>query len=372
MEPVIIIGYIVSVVLLLLGIVLLIKSIHLKINIVVLIFVIILSAVGNLLAVTLNMLNSRIGQMLLSLGFILLYFHYESIASRKPHMFITSFLMMIFAVIVGFNVLLIIYLYSDPAIMELANQDPQNFFFNIENLVYKTAFITQYYLVSVIGLISFIRSFVVIISAYKLSKSKPALVDSIGLLFLIIYRSLFLPRIFLTAEQFMFVSSIALGCSVIGLLSILVNYVINSDFLYLLPFPIHSFMIYNNNGLLCYSRKVEQIQPEIESKDHLITGAFSAITTLIQESLGGNARIQHINAQQYQIFFNALPNESGTLVVIAYGETALFIRSLRRFIRNISSELLNSLNNITIISSIELEIDKIIQQSYPYVAFAKK
>jgi hypothetical protein len=131
-------------------------------------------------------------------------------------------------------------------------------------------------------------------------------------------------------------------------------------------------MIYNKHGLLCYSRKVEQLQPEMEEQDYLITGAFSAITNLIEENLGGGAKIQHINAQQYQIFFNPLPNNSGTLVVIAYGETALFIRSLQRFIANISPELLDSINSPVISTKLGLNIDNLIQKSYPYVNFAKK
>ncbi|NHJ86611.1 MAG: hypothetical protein FK734_14185 [Asgard group archaeon] len=371
MDPLTIIGYSVSIVLLLLGIVLLGKSIHLKINITLLILVIVFSAVGNLFAVAFGIIYGQIGSILLGFGFILLFFHYETIASRKPNMIITSMLLMIYALIVGFIIVLMTHLLSDPANLIQANQNPRYYFIELGILPYKVAFLGQYYLGSLLALISFTRSFIVIIRAYRLSRSKPALVDTIGLFLLIVYRVLFIPRFFVSEELGMLITTIALGFSVIGLLMILINYVINSDYLYLLPFPIHSFMIYNKHGILCYSRKVKQEHPEIEEKDYLITGAFSAISTLIQESLGGNAKIQHINAQEYQIFFNSLPDESGTLVVIAYGETKLFIRSLRRFIANISLKLLQSLDNTVLVSSIELEIDKVIQQSYPYVDFAK-
>ncbi|NHJ85899.1 MAG: hypothetical protein FK734_10585 [Asgard group archaeon] len=372
MDPTTIVGIIVSVVLILLGIVLLVKSIYLKINTTILILVIIFSAVGNLLALTFGVINERVGSILLALGFILLYFHYESIASRRPNMIITSILLMIFAVVVGFNVMLIIYLVSNPEIMELASQNPHYFFNEIDELAYKIAFVSQFHMTSIIGLISFSRSFMVILQAFKLSKSKPALVDTFGLAFLIIYRLLFIPRFYLSLEMSTLISTIALGCSIVGLLLILINYVINSDYLYLLPFPIHSFMVYNQHGILCYSRKVEQVKPEMEDKDYLITGAFSAISTLIQESLGGNAKIQHINAQQYQIFFNSLPSETGTLVVIAYGETALFLRSLRRFTASMSPELLASLNETVLVSTIKLNFDELILKSYPYVNFAKR
>lgn len=372
MDPTTIIGYSVSIVLLLLGIVLLVKSIHLRINITVLILVIVFCGVGNLIAIAFGMILGQIGQLMLGIGFIFLYLHYESIASRKPNMIITSFLLIVYALAIGFNVVLIAHLLSNPAILEMAQQNPRFYFFQSGELAYKIAFTAQFYLISIAGLTAFIRSLVVILRAYKISESKPALIDAIGLIFLIIYRLLFLPRFFIPEELAILLSVIALGCSVVGLLMILINYIINSEYLYLLPFPIHSFMIYNKHGVLCYSRKVEQLQPEMEEKDYLITGAFSAITNLIQESLGGEAKIQHINAQQYQIFFNPLPDDSGTLVVIAYGETALFIRSLRRFIKSISSKLLSSINEPVLVSSLQVEIDKLIQQSYPYVNFAKK
>lgn len=371
MDPVSIVGYTLSAVLIVLGIVLLIKSIRLKVNINLLFVVILCSAVGNLLAIAFGMIAALVGQILISIGFIALFLHYETIATRKPNMLITGILLMLFAMVVAFNILLIIFL-SNYDQIELVNQNKQSFFFKIDDPVYKTAYILEVYFISIIALITFIRSFVVIFRAYLLSKSKPALVDSIGLGFLIIYRILFLPRYFLSVEQFMTISTIALGFSVVGLFMILVNYIVNPDYLYLLPFPIHSFMIYNNNGVLCYSRKVEQVQPEMEDKDLLISGAFSAISSLIQESLGADAKIQYIDAQQYQIYFNPLPKNSGTLVVIAYGETALFLRSLQRFTASISPTLLTSLNDVTIQTIFKQEIDTLIQKSYPYVNFAKK
>ncbi|MFW9923981.1 MAG: hypothetical protein ACFFDW_11915 [Candidatus Thorarchaeota archaeon] len=372
MEPVIVVGYALTAVLLIVGIVLLVRSIQMKINIALLILVIVFCAVGNLLVVAFGIIIGRIGQLLLTLGFILLFFHYENIASRKPNMLITCFLLMDYALALAFNIVIIIYLTGNQSAYELASQNTNEYFMILAEPLIKISYYSQMYLVTIIGLTAFIRSFIIIIRAYKVSKSKPAFVDSIGLFFMILYRAVQLPVFLLTPTQFTLIITIALGLSTVGLLLILTNYLINSDYLYLLPFPIQSFMIYNSNGILCYSRKIEQTHPEMESKDHLITGAFAAISMLIEEILGRNAKIRYINAQQYQIYFNPLPNDSGTLVVIAYGESALFISSLRRFIANLSPELLKSLSDITVVSTIQSEIDKLIQQSYPYVNFAKE
>jgi hypothetical protein len=370
MDTITIIGIIVSSVLLLVGLVILIKSIHLKINTTLLILVIVFSAIGNLLAISGVILYTIIGQILVGLSFIFLYFHYESLASSKVSKIITPFLLMTYAIVVSFNILLIIGLYN-PALPDPSGQAPQEYYFELDEPVYRSAFIIQFYLSVIIGLTAFIRSFIVIFQTYQLSKSKPALIDSIGLGALIIYRALFLPRYFLNLEQFTLISSIALGFSIIGLLLILMNYTINSDYLYLLPFPIYSFMIYNKSGVLCYSRKVAQDQPQMEGRDHLISGAFTAISNLIQENLGRDAKIKHIDAQQYQISFNPLPDDTGTLVVIAYGTTPLFLHSLRRFISNLSSKLLASLKDTVVYTDFEQELDKLIQKSYPYVNFAK-
>ena len=80
------------------------KSIHLKINITLLILVIILSAVGNFLAVSFGIIFAQVGSLLLGLVFILLYFHYESIASRRSNIILTNILLMLFATAIGFGI----------------------------------------------------------------------------------------------------------------------------------------------------------------------------------------------------------------------------------------------------------------------------
>ena len=54
---------------------------------------------------------------------------------------------------------MIIHLISYPAILELANQNLKFYFIETDELVYKMAFVTQFQMITTIGLISFIRSF---------------------------------------------------------------------------------------------------------------------------------------------------------------------------------------------------------------------
>ena len=158
--------------------------------------------------------------------------------------------------------------------------------------------------------------------------------------------------------------------AILGVLLLVFNYALHSDYLYFLPFPIHTFMIYNKIGLLCYSRLVKPSDEFNEDKGMLMSGAFSAISAMIQESLGSQAKIQHINAQQYQIFFIPIGNDEGTLVVISYGESGLFKKSLKRFISIFDRGLVEEINySHSDINALEPKLDKVIQKSYPYVKF---
>jgi len=132
-------------------------------------------------------------------------------------------------------------------------------------------------------------------------------------------------------------------------------------------------MLYNKNGLLCYSRKVQQKRLGMDEKDLIISGAFTAISALINETLGSQAKIRHINAQQFQIYFNTLPNEVGSFVVIAYGATGLFEKSLNRFISMMTMSFFESLNSAgTEMEALEREIDDMIKDAFPYIQISNE
>jgi hypothetical protein len=228
------------------------------------------------------------------------------------------------------------------------------------------------YLQTIMSIIIFGRAVYIINKINKLAKIKATRIELIGLILLLIYRSIFLLRNLVNPAIYMGVMTMGLIISIIGLLILIGNYVRNSEYIYLLPFPIHSVMVYSKSGLLCYIRKFERLTPDMENKDILMTGAFTAIAALIQETLGSQAKIQHINAQQYQIFFNRLPNDSGNLVVISYGETAFFHKSLVRFVKTIDATLLEEINSSNDLNLLESKIDILIKKAFPYVNFIRR
>jgi hypothetical protein len=229
------------------------------------------------------------------------------------------------------------------------------------------------YIISALAIIVFVRAIQIIYNVHNLVHLSVTRNELCGLSMLLIYRITLLPFIWLPEQAMTLVMTLSLIFSIIGLFVLIINYMRNPDYMYLLPFPIHSFMLYNKNGLLCYSRKVQQKRLGMDEKDLIISGAFTAISALINETLGSQAKIRHINAQQFQIYFNTLPNEVGSFVVIAYGATGLFEKSLNRFISMMTTSFFESLNSAgTEMEALEREIDDMIKDAFPYIQISNE
>jgi len=225
---------------------------------------------------------------------------------------------------------------------------------------------------SLIICIVFLLAFFTIIKELKTIKIKPIIIESIGLVFLIVYGSSYLVRdIFFYESAYELFTSIALVFSLIGLLLIISNFIIHPDYLYLIPFPIFNFMIFNEGGISCYFRKVKS-QSELQQKkgvEHLMAGALTALSTMFKEVLGSGANIRYIDADNFIIIVTSLPEKKGIFVVISGGDTALFKKSIIRFTRTWSSKLLAEINGMFDLNEIRPKIDALIKSSFPYIVF---
>jgi signal transduction histidine kinase len=219
----------------------------------------------------------------------------------------------------------------------------------------------------------FLLALYTIMKEFKLIKSKAILIESIGLILLNLYGFSYLIRdLFLYEAYYELLTSLALIFSLIGLILIISNFIIHPDYLYLLPFPIFSFMIFNEGGTLCYFRKVQQIdsdEPEAHS-EHLLAGAFTAVSNMFKEVLGAGANIRYIDAENFIIIVTSLPENKGVLVVISRGDTALFKSSIIRFANTWTPQMLDEINKIADLNEIRPKIDKLIKSAFPYVEFS--
>ena len=93
-----------------------------------------------------------------------------------------------------------------------------------------------------------------------------------------------------------------------GMLILMMNSFYYKDYVYRLPVPVHDFLIYSSSGLLVYSRKVKIPGINLVLEKQLITGMFTAIASLIKETLGSDSKLLQINVNNYQIFFSEMPN----------------------------------------------------------------
>jgi hypothetical protein len=156
--------------------------------------------------------------------------------------------------------------------------------------------------------------------------------------------------------------------ALIGMSILMVNSFYNKDYVYRLPVPVHDFLIYNSSGLLVFSRSVKIPGINLIFEKQLITGMFTAISSLIKETLGTESILLQIDVNRYQIFFSEMPNKRGTLAVIATEGTYFLKQSIKRFILSISNELNQKINE-SIVDTVELakELDVLLSRAFPFL-----
>ncbi len=367
MDLVRVIAIIISGILLVLFYIIYIKSKRLEVDINFILLALLFSSLGNIGAILPNNISNRIGSIIMGIGFIFIYFHYERIARAEPNLLIISTLFMFFAASVILDLKMIFFFLTPEGKNYPLVFSPN---INVLELEYNMKFslMVSFNLYILISLIVLVQAIIIMIKINKRSPNRATIMELTGLLFLLVYRSTFGFRFIIPFEQIQVLYLIALTTAVIGIICIIATYLFHPDYLYLLPFPIHSFMIYNENGVLSYFKEVETKEYFGEVKGLLMSGAFTAIGGIVEESLGTEAKIQHINAQKFQIFFNKIGKNQGNLVVIALGNTALFKKSLKRFISTMDPPLIKKINSDFVdLDSIEPEIEHHIQVCFPYI-----
>ena len=317
---------------------------------------ILLGLIGQGLAAT-GIASLYIGITLVVWSFFFIYLHYSALEYLRPNILIFSLLLIINSMIIAFSTTSLFYIITESS---------------LRRLMYSTIRL----LTSVSCLIALGKVLPITYKINKLSPTKASMLEIVGLVFLAGYRVVFFGRdiaysllmIELANPTHTLLTMIGFVFVAIGLVIILLNYTIHSDYIYSLPFPVHSIMIYNKGGLPSYNRMVHASLYHKESHNFLISGAFTAISQLIFETLGSGTRLRHINAGDHQIFFVNLREDQGTLAVIAMGGTVFFRRSLDRFVSRIPLQLQRDINNADFHPpSVQAKFDEVLMKSFPYL-----
>ncbi|MBD3195771.1 MAG: hypothetical protein GF317_11985 [Candidatus Lokiarchaeota archaeon] len=313
-----------------------------------------------------NLFIMMIMTSFLPLGILFLFFHYEEISHPRPRLSLLIILLGLYIFLVSSKLVIPIYMSLNGLSLSTYYTELRLFgdmfiftFFRISN------FLTSIMIFSV-----FLLAIITVIKELKVIKTRAIFVESVGLMFLIMYGLFYLIRdLFFYETAYELLTSVALIFSLIGLLLIISNFILHPDYLYLIPFPIYSFMIFNEGGTSCYFRKVKTLD-ELQTKknmEHLMAGALSAVSTMFKEVLGAGANIRYIDADNFIILVTTLPERKGIFVVISRGETALFKKSVTRFTLTLPSKLLNEMNGVHDLNELYPKIDKLIKSSFPYV-----
>jgi hypothetical protein len=304
----------------------------------------------------------------LPLGILFLFFHYEFISQSRPRLYLLIYLLSLFLFLLSFKFILAIYILLEDVSLDTYYLNLRLYDDIFMNTVFRMSNIIQ----SLLILSVFIFASLTIIKELKITKLKALKIESIGLTFLLIYGLTYLIRDFFFYNSYYDIfTSAALIFSLIGLLFIISNFIIHPDYLYLLPFPIYNFMIFNEGGTLCYLRKVQGAGREEPKKnlEHLLAGAFTAVSNMFKEVLGAGANIRYIDADNFFILVTSLPDKKGVFVVISQGETGLLKNSIIRFTRTWTPQLIDEINGFVDLNELRPKIDKLIKSSFPYVNF---
>jgi hypothetical protein len=331
-----------------------------------------MGVIGNSLTIANQYYSENfLGTAIVSIAFTFLFLHYEATA----HEHITNW---VFILLICLNVAIFTILglfcawinFMSPTNPTINNVEIGGF---SSDFIVKLTYITIQFLSIVHGFIVYIRSLSTVMKIHRITKIVATKMEISCLILLMLYKICFLISLLTDIQSRTgIIKTMGLVFFIIGLFILLFTYIVYPDYLYLLPFPIYCIMLYNKSGILIYNRQFHQINKDKDNAmdNDLMTGMFTAISSLMDETLGKGAILKHFDADKYQIYFKQLPKQSGTLAVIASGNTSLFESSLKRFVRSISDSIIEKICYVaTNLNALRPILDDLIKTNFPFVFF---
>jgi hypothetical protein len=151
-----------------------------------------------------------------------------------------------------------------------------------------------------------------------------------------------------------------------GFLLFLINYFINIDYLYSVPIDIHSIIFYNNIGIPLYEKKISTV----DISEDLLSGAFTAISAILKESINESVKLSFIDLGLHSVFFGSL-DELGTIALICDTGSSFFVKSIDRFIAtlpvNLHELLSEASKNGQITDELINEMDNHLYMTFPFL-----
>ena len=296
-----------------------------------------------------------ISDLFLILVFYFLYLHYESLSSRRPS-FWRHFIVYGLAISCITTLSLSIFgFYKDKNIAEI--------------LINFTS--------SIFGVVSILYPLHITLRAHRLTNKRATHIELISIFLLLLTGLLYVGEVLLRISENVslnpilnFVADFSTLLFTFALILLMINYLIHSDYLYQLPFPIHQIMIISKGGILIYNRKVSIVKiPNLSFEKEILMGGFmTAIFSIVKDTLGSLSQIKYIDTGKYKIYFSQIPGNNGIVSMITSGDNLFIQKSLNRFTKSIDIDIIKKFSTSGVINDDLLDkIDSFLIKEFPFL-----
>ena len=234
-----------------------------------------------------------------------------------------------------------------------------------------------YFISSIFGVASVISPMLITLCSHRLTNERATHIELISIILFLFTNVFYVVEVFMRLFENAYLKpilNIIVDLSnlffIIALILLMSNYLIHSDYLYRLPFPIHQIMIVNKGGVPIYNRKVSIVNiPDLSFEKEILMGGFmTAIFNVVKDTLGSFSQIKYIDSGKYKIYFSQILGNNGIVSIIASGGNYFLQKSLDKFTKSISNDIIKELsspgaNN----NEIHNKIDKFLKKEFPFL-----
>lgn len=301
-----------------------------------------------------------ISNLILSISYYFLYLHYDALSSlRSPFMRHAPIfgLVIVSSSTISFNLVGFIPLLETVQIVGI--------------------------ITATIGVIAFYYSFKTAFIPFRIQESNESLLEFLALVALFIAALVELVReileLFFENPLFGFVNIFHQILYIVGLMLLFIIFLYYDASLFRIPVIIREIIIYNNQGMMVYSRNIRTPGTEYYPlKKELLSGIFNVIDAILLESLGKGVKLKSIDVSTNKIIFRRIVDKDrnksyGTLAVITTYETKLLSKTLKFLERNLPIEIKEKINaKFLNLRDVENYMDIFLGEAFPFLKITSK
>ncbi len=168
----------------------------------------------------------------------------------------------------------------------------------------------------------------------------------------------------LVLVEVIFVPSLVLLVASIGLLIFALGYLQNTQLAYLVPYQCYKILILKKSGLTCYAKDFEREQ---QIEDILISGAISAISSIMESALGFKSELKEIKLTNAVMILDLREDFSGILIANKF--STVLKNALISFNNQFQEKFFPSLrtNDVCLDTDDQVKIENLIKNIFSFI-----